>query len=698
MRVCPRCRSIYATKVQWCGLDNAQLVDQPNDPLIGTELERYRIVESLGIGGMGCVYRAKHTFIDRQYAIKVLFGEFAGDPKFQERFRREAKSISQIRHPNIVTVEDFGTTAEGLTFLAMEMVTGRTLEHSIEKEAPFSPVRAAQIIRQVVAALGAAHELGFVHRDVKPSNIMLSDREGIEFVKILDFGAVSLRSLPSDQRLTSVGHIIGTPTYMAPEQSQDPAVGPPADLYAVGAILYEMLTGSPPFVGKGRAEVLIKHIMEEPPAAPPSRGLEHLVAALLKKQPERRPQTARELINAIDELALDIAIVTDAPRLPQGAMPTTEIPGRRARKAFDASPARLSTPSTDPRAAATSSDPSVQSDVYESFPALDPGDSSDRWDAWDGAVPYADLAADDIGTTAKRHLPGSDDEFAASTRRESLPSRAHDEPSAGTLLDDLERDSGNITDPGSDAPPLADDLSLDRVVSANGNAARHGPIADPLQEQETSRAPRAGIQEGPTQIDFRAFSTDTTPTNVAQDELPTGDLDAGLIAPPSPGDGFDNEKTPILDQALTISDADQAQLNPSISDMDANETLPEPAPGIDSLAAATVELPAQKRPAPSPTVPVTPSQPEDFYEESEESLSMKAQVIPVVDTSQSNLPATRDSQPRLRTGQVIPWAVALILLIGVAVAALLLWGGHSRASESITVEAAARPEAPANRD
>lgn len=287
--------------MQWCGLDGELLVDAPRDPLIGKTLDRYRVIEQLGVGGMGCVYRARHAVIDREYAIKVLFGDFACDEKFQARFKREAQSVSKIRHPNIVSVEDFGTTPQGLTFLVMELVRGRTLEALIEAEAPLSPARTARILRQIAAGLGAAHRLGFVHRDVKPSNMMLTDGES---VKILDFGAVNLRSLPTDQRLTTIGHIIGTPTYMAPEQTQDPNVGPPADLYALGVLAFEMLTGQPPFTGPGRAEILIKHLTEDPPPLPPSGGLERLVAQLLSKLPEQRPQSSEEVIRLLDGLPL----------------------------------------------------------------------------------------------------------------------------------------------------------------------------------------------------------------------------------------------------------------------------------------------------------------------------------------------------------------------------------------------------------
>ncbi len=288
----------------FCVRDGADLVNSSTDPLVGKELDRYLIEERLGEGGMGCVYRARHTVLDREYAIKVLFADFADDDRFLARFRREAQSMGKMRHRHVVSVEDFGTSPTGETFLVMEYVQGLTLEQIIDTQGPLPAPRAGLIAKQMALGLATAHAGGFVHRDIKPANIMISRQGTEETVKILDFGAVSLRSLPTNERLTNVGHIIGTPTYMAPEQSQDPNVGPTADLYALGAVLFEMLTKSPPFTGAGRAEVLVKHITQEAPAAPPSQGLERLVAQLLRKQPCERPQTGEAVVAIIDGLDL----------------------------------------------------------------------------------------------------------------------------------------------------------------------------------------------------------------------------------------------------------------------------------------------------------------------------------------------------------------------------------------------------------
>lgn len=304
MRVCPRCRSIYSAQIERCPSDGERVADEHTYPLIGETLDRYRIVAPIGEGAMGVVYRATHLVLPRDYAIKVLFKDLSMNQTLIERFRREAQAVSTIAHPNIVSVADFVTLDDGLTFIVMELLSGRTLDRAIAAEAPFSPLRVARISAQIAAGLGEAHRMGFVHRDVKPSNVMLTEAQGKELVKVLDFGVVGLGQAPIGTRLTAIGHIIGTPTYMAPEQVHDPSVGPAADLYALGVLMFEMLAGEPPFQGPDRATVFVKHISEQPPALPKSEGLELLVAWLLEKRPERRPKNADEVINAIDRLGI----------------------------------------------------------------------------------------------------------------------------------------------------------------------------------------------------------------------------------------------------------------------------------------------------------------------------------------------------------------------------------------------------------
>lgn len=379
VRVCPRCRAVYSSERASCGLDGVALEDHPGDPLIGHAIDRYEVLELLGEGAVGRVYAARHAVLDRDYAIKVLYGDHAAEPKFRERFRREAQSISRIRHPNIVTVEDFGETPEGLMFLVLERVGGESLDRLIDREAPLTPTRARTLVRQLAAGLGAAHALGFVHRDVKPANVMVvASPEGSEQVKILDFGTVSLLSVPRDQRLTRLGHLIGTPTYMAPEQGQDPGVTPAADLYGLGVVLYEMLTGHPPFRGENRTEVLLKHATETPPRLPPCEGLEEVVALCLEKDPARRP-TAAALAEALGPKASpdtpDRFGALDSEPVERGAWQEwARTAGTFETRAFEPSPGRHEGPAGSPSPAANAAVESTLEDEAELLyePSLTP--------------------------------------------------------------------------------------------------------------------------------------------------------------------------------------------------------------------------------------------------------------------------------------------------------------------------------------
>ncbi len=275
-------------------------MESEDDPLIGCEIDRYRVLERIGVGATGCVYRVQHTLLEVEMAMKVLHGDLTQDQRFAERFRREAKAVSKMRHENLLSVTDFGRTEKGLTFLVMEYVRGLTLEEEIMRSAPFPIDRASRIVEQIAAGLGEAHRLGFIHRDVKPMNIMLTAQDRQEQVKILDFGIVGLRTEVMDARLTAAGFLIGTPAYMAPEQATDPSgVTPAADFYSLGVILFEMLTGRLPFTATQPVDMILKHSIEPLPDLPPAGGLEHLARWMLEKSPSNRPQSAGPILDAI---------------------------------------------------------------------------------------------------------------------------------------------------------------------------------------------------------------------------------------------------------------------------------------------------------------------------------------------------------------------------------------------------------------
>lgn len=302
MLACQRCGSTYLRDVVFCGLDGERLEETDVDPLLGRTIDRYRIEHVLGDGGMARVYRAKHIHLGQDIALKILYGDMASDRTLSERFRREAQSSARIKHPNVVQVMDFGVTEGGLSFMAMELLEGHTLADLIKSEKRLPPSRAADLTRQMALGLAAAHSHGFVHRDLKPKNVMLLDQPGGDLVKILDFGLV--RPLEeADARLTARGQVFGTPAYMAPEQITDGEVDIRADLYALGAMLHEMLSGKPPFLGQ-MTEVFRKHLSMAPPALDDRTGLGELSAVLLSKSPAARPESAAKVIEMIDQLGL----------------------------------------------------------------------------------------------------------------------------------------------------------------------------------------------------------------------------------------------------------------------------------------------------------------------------------------------------------------------------------------------------------
>ena len=306
MLVCPKCGSTYTREQEHCGLDGSKLVQSDEDPLLGKTIDKYHIEARLGSGGMANVYRARHQFLDKDYAIKVLHGQIAADSTMARRFQREAKTLGQIKHPNVVSVDNFGATTAGLLYMVMEFVDGPTLAQVLKSQGPLAPGRAAEIVRQIATGLQAAHRKGFVHRDLKPGNVMLrlDDVEG-DSIKLMDFGLVRILTPDADQtQLTQDGQFFGTPMYMAPEQITGNPVGPFTDLYALGVMLYQMLSGKPPFLGDVK-KLAYQHVQVAPEKlSSPFGGLSELTHRLLKKNPKDRPSDAANVIASIDELAL----------------------------------------------------------------------------------------------------------------------------------------------------------------------------------------------------------------------------------------------------------------------------------------------------------------------------------------------------------------------------------------------------------
>ncbi len=282
----------------------------PADLLIGQTIGNYLVIQKLGEGGMGAVYLAEHPKIGKKVALKVLHAEFSSNEEVTKRFFNEARAVNDIGHPNIVDIIDYGVIQAGngkqqLVYFIMEYLAGGTLSQLIRTDAPLPPDRALSIAMQVADALAASHRTGIVHRDLKPDNIILLNRgRDRDFVKLLDFGIAKLTNDSEGSSRTRAGIVMGTPAYMSPEQCEGRGnVDLRTDVYALGIVIYEMLTGRVPFIGEGYTEILIQHLTQRP--LPPSQyrmmppHVEAVVMKALEKRMELRYPTMDEMMRAL---------------------------------------------------------------------------------------------------------------------------------------------------------------------------------------------------------------------------------------------------------------------------------------------------------------------------------------------------------------------------------------------------------------
>jgi serine/threonine protein kinase len=317
---CPHCKQPLADNARFCHGCGSAVSRQTNphdastaptivntdaiDPLIGSVLEgKYQILAKLGQGGMGSVYRARRVHIGDEVAVKVLLQEFVRNTAALERFRREARASAMLQHPNVVTIHDYGEARDesAPAFIVMELVRGTSLRDIIDGEKRISPQRAVALMKSICAGVGAAHRNGIIHRDIKPDNIIAlppdPDDES-ERVKVLDFGIAKLRDMAGSAALTQTGTVIGTPYYMSPEQCKAEHLDSRSDVYSLGAMMYEMLAGGPPFTAATATGIVAKHLTQPPPPLPPDLGapadLEAAIMRALSKDPRERQADAAE--------------------------------------------------------------------------------------------------------------------------------------------------------------------------------------------------------------------------------------------------------------------------------------------------------------------------------------------------------------------------------------------------------------------
>jgi len=343
LRHCTQCGEAQPADARFCPKCGLAVVSAGgSDPVVGKVVaDRYLIVEKLGQGTSGTIYRAEHTTLRKKVAVKILHHQLSQDENAIERFRREATTVGQIENDHILQVLDFGRTDDKRLFFAMEFLEGQTLAAAIFKDGKLPIARAVAIAGQVADALVEAHGLGYVHRDLRPRNIFLITRRGqADFVKLLDFGLAKLILPSAEQKQTAIGMTFGDARYMSPEQARGEPIDRRADVYSLGCMLFEMVSGQTPFAGKNTFDVIQKQLDETPPKLRSLRAdcpewLETIVDRALAKHPDGRFVTMTKLVECLRTETAPAATATATPaekpagRSPEELRPTAQIPTQR---------------------------------------------------------------------------------------------------------------------------------------------------------------------------------------------------------------------------------------------------------------------------------------------------------------------------------------------------------------------------------
>ncbi|HJL15355.1 MAG TPA: protein kinase [Sandaracinaceae bacterium LLY-WYZ-13_1] len=472
---------------------------------------RYRIVRELARGGLGEVYEARHVELDRTVAIKVLGPEVARNAEAIQRFQREARTASQIGHPNIVDVHDLGRTDDGAPYLAMERLEGRDLADLLAEVRTLSPRRLLEILRPVASALDTVHARGIVHRDVKPANVFLAERvDGSEQVKLLDFGLAAFHE--RGDRLTQLGSVVGTPHYMAPEAAEGALSGPAGDLYALAVVAYEGLCGALPFEANRANGVLVKKVTRPAPSMEARTGnrfaaaVEATLRRALDRDPAARQSTCARFVDELEAaFGGDLDRVTDAAardatepaasrssiREADGGPGTRDVPARRAarERPTEAEPLRRPASEAAPIPLATASD---GADEPVTLPTRAP-----RWGAWLGAASILALGVGGAGWWWTRERPAvtgvPDGASALATEGDgALDATETGGPGEGRGAES----EGDATERGEREGTAAATGAAAALDGAEGTGASPGPSAAAPRAASEPRGARGGSTRG----------------------------------------------------------------------------------------------------------------------------------------------------------------------------------------------------------
>jgi serine/threonine-protein kinase len=495
VKVCPVCSTEYTDDVRFCPNDGQTLrAGAPQTDLVGQVIaDRYHVVRKLGEGGMGQVYLAEHVKMGRRSAIKVMNPSMVHDPDAVARFNREATNASRITHPNVCTIHDFGETADGLIYLAMEFVEGESLTQLSAREGALAVPRAVDIFLQVAEGLQAAHDLGIVHRDLKPENIMLvRGRDGRDLVKVVDFGiAKAIGGNEAGQKVTKTGMVVGTPEFMSPEQLAGDKVDGRSDVYSLALVFYQMLTGTLPFKAESAQEIMIKRLTDDPaplavtrPGAAFPTGLQQILDTALAKLPAERYQQ-------VSRFAADVAAVAGRPR-GGAAAPATRPVDTEARTqvlaAGEAKAAAMSATRTSaaPRRPVTTKRSSMPVVVGAVVVVGGAGVGLAAWQGWlpGGAAPDSAQATN---TAPRPSVPSDTQRFAGSGT--ALPG-------GGAAPESVATSTGNTETRGTTAAPAGDGGRPPVAPVSGVNPARVADSLDALFTGLDDRSlPAATVRE-----------------------------------------------------------------------------------------------------------------------------------------------------------------------------------------------------------
>lgn len=541
MKICSKCAEVFPDDAGFCPFDGGALAKR-TDPWLGKVIaSRYRLHKRIGSGGMSVVYLARHVLIERTSAIKILSQRLGTSPAHRERFLREARAVNRINHPNIVEITDVGET-DGLAYLVMEYVDGESLLDVIGAHA-LGWHRAARIAIQIASALARAHQAGVIHRDLKPENVMLLPSFAEDAVKLMDFGIAKLVDLP---QITLSEQLFGTPGYIAPEYVAGETIDTRADLYALGVMIYEMVSRRLPFDGKTPTELLLQPLQELPTPLS-SRGVsvphevEDLVMRLLERDPSKRPHDAfavhDTLLEALARNPEDGARLSKPPSTPTAPRPSrllTELPpgappreDDESRKTIVTSREELSSPDAIGAPSPSEEDPSARAQR-----AIDELDRKVDASRRSGSMAFATAGAraKAIGDAARELVP----------RLERAAARVHEQQPA---LDRLEAEGRAFrAQLGHAIDELVRDRSRERahrdaiavrrqaMLQAPSNQAEDGAWETSMLAEEEARAARTVSDLG-FQIDALQRALDAK--NAEHDEAivrAAGELEGSLLA------------------------------------------------------------------------------------------------------------------------------------------------------------------------